>query len=159
MESTEVAIKAIAIGTLIWVVILQLIASKLIKRVLPLFHTLQCIILIKLFKLNLPGNVNNLLQIIIDTIEMKQVKEYGGQLAEESDVKNAAIFKKPILLVACVGIPVSLLIIGLLALTIYLIKLHVKQEVDLTDKQKACRKKTVMIINKVKSVVIFDAPI
>ena len=78
METSETAIKSIAIGTVIWIVIMQLIASKLIKRVLPLFHTLQCIILIKMFKLGLPGNVNNLLQIVIDTIEMKQVKEYGG---------------------------------------------------------------------------------
>jgi hypothetical protein len=78
MESTETAVKSVAVGTLIYILIMQLIASKLIKRVLPLFHTLQCIILIKMFKLSLPGNVDNLLQIIIDTIEMKQVKEFAG---------------------------------------------------------------------------------
>ena len=78
MESTETAVKSVAVGTLIYILIMQLIASKLIKRVLPLFHTLQCIFLIKMFKLSLPGNVDNLLQIIIDTIEMKQVKEFAG---------------------------------------------------------------------------------
>jgi hypothetical protein len=46
MESTETAVKSVAVGTLIYILIMQLIASKLIKRVLPLFHTLQCIILI-----------------------------------------------------------------------------------------------------------------
>jgi hypothetical protein len=56
-------------------------------------------------------------------------------LVEKSDVKNAAIIKTPpILLIACVALPLSLLIIGLLIGIIYLIRLNGKKAKDLTDK-------------------------
>ena len=57
IELTKEIIKPLAIGAVIWSIILELVASKLLKRVWPMLFTLQCIILLILYHTYLPNQV------------------------------------------------------------------------------------------------------
>lgn len=75
MGATKVVIGAMAGGSVIWFLILEIFASKMLKRLWPLLMTLQCIIVILLFDTHMPIQAKQLLVILQETIEMKTVKE------------------------------------------------------------------------------------
>jgi hypothetical protein len=54
MGVTKAVIGAMAGGGVIWALILEIFASKLLKRLWPLLLTLQCIIVILLFDTHMP---------------------------------------------------------------------------------------------------------
>jgi hypothetical protein len=123
IELTKEIIKPLAIGAVIWSIILELVASKLLKRVWPMLFTLQCIILLILYHTYLPNQVKELITYLHQTIEMQNVKEVASQWGEKYYTKNysekgKSIFESPVVLIFVILVPLILALIAILSICI-----------------------------------------
>ena len=117
---------AVAAGA--WFIILELFASKLLKRVWPLLNTLQCILVIRLYHVYLPNQVKELLKIIQEILELKHLKEISKEWAvktisnEKANLKETSIFENPVALTFCIIVPGVIVLIAIIGLLICCLK-------------------------------------